>query len=545
MGAPPATETKPPSPASADSLSRRIQPNISYSDPLWGNLARLDQNRYHPTDNPSGIINLGVAENWLMRDTLVNYLAPRVKITGDQLGYGSDTCGSPQLRSLIAQLFNDHFQPGLRIEADHVSVHNGTSSVIDIVSYVVCDPGDIILAAAPYYGGFNFDTFSRSGVRMLPVPMTPNQMMDPDEHIRLMEAAFQQQQQQQTTVPGTGEPNKARVRAIIFTNPHNPFGLCHPRVLIEQLLRFAQRHHLHILFDEIYALSGFASDINALSDQNPAEAAALSQLRKAEEALLLEGGEGSVQLGTSFHSALSINHDRLTELIDPSLVHVLHGMSKDFGSGGLRIGYLVSPWNPTFRAAVRSVAAFSWFSGTAEQIAMQYLSDPVWRDGYLADNRRALARAYVTTAGFLVCHGIPFVPARAGPFIWLDLRSYGPPPPTGRPTSPGVMGGESHDSLVSAVRGEEENEDVTTTTTTTTTTTAAAAAAPVAPGRRIHSVSTLMEQLYQAGVYLAPGYGFEASEPGWFRLTFANPPEVMAEALVRLRQALNIDRVGQ
>ncbi|RKP39717.1 pyridoxal phosphate-dependent transferase, partial [Dimargaris cristalligena] len=429
---------------------------------------------YHPTDNPSGIINLGVAENWLMRDTLVNYLAPRVKITGDQLGYGSDTCGSPQLRSLIAQLFNDHFQPGLRIEADHVSVHNGTSSVIDIVSYVVCDPGDIILAAAPYYGGFNFDTFSRSGVRMLPVPMTPNQMMDPDEHIRLMEAAFQQQQQQQTTVPGTGEPNKARVRAIIFTNPHNPFGLCHPRVLIEQLLRFAQRHHLHILFDEIYALSGFASDINAL--------------------------KGSVQLDTSFHSALSINHDRLTELIDPSLVHVLHGMSKDFGSGGLRIGYLVSPWNPTFRAAVRSVAAFSWFSGTAEQIAMQYLSDPVWRDGYLADNRRALARAYVTTAGFLVCHGIPFVPARAGPFIWLDLRSYGPPPPTGRPTSPGVMG--------------------------------------VAPGRRIHSVSTLMEQLYQAGVYLAPGYGFEASEPGWFRLTFANPPEVMAEALVRLRQAL-------
>lgn len=110
-------------------------------------------------------------------------------------------------------------------------------------------------------------------------------------------------------------PNSARVKALLFTNPHNPFARCYPADVVRGCMRFCQERNLHFVSDEVYAMSE----------------------HKGEE----EVGEG-------FVSALGIRDvigeaDRDMkeplgrELIDPSRVHIIWSLSKDFGSSGIRM----------------------------------------------------------------------------------------------------------------------------------------------------------------------------------------------------------------
>lgn len=98
---------------------------------------------------------------------------------------------------------------------------------------------------------------------------------------------------QQTTLP---------VKALLLTNPHNPLGQCYTRELLEACLVFCQRHNIHFISDEVYALSTFSA---------------------------VDG------ISTPFTSALSL--DIAAIATDPSRVHVIWSMSKDFGCNGLRL----------------------------------------------------------------------------------------------------------------------------------------------------------------------------------------------------------------
>jgi aspartate/methionine/tyrosine aminotransferase len=93
------------------------------------------------------------------------------------------------------------------------------------------------------------------------------------------------------------------IKALIITNPHNPLAVCYPKKIIESLLQFCEKHDLHFVSDEIYALSIFP---------NP-----------------------EVGKNIDFVSALSIDLDRIG--VDPSRVHVVWSMSKDFGQSGFRM----------------------------------------------------------------------------------------------------------------------------------------------------------------------------------------------------------------
>ncbi|KAJ1983003.1 hypothetical protein H4R33_004925 [Dimargaris cristalligena] len=52
-------------------LSERVRANLSFNNPLWKIFSRVGNNHYHPANNPDGILNLGVAENKMMRGELV------------------------------------------------------------------------------------------------------------------------------------------------------------------------------------------------------------------------------------------------------------------------------------------------------------------------------------------------------------------------------------------------------------------------------------------------------------------------------------------
>lgn len=93
---------------------------------------------------------------------------------------------------------------------------------------------------------------------------------------------------------------------------------CFSQESIETLLRYASKHNLHVISDEVYALSTFGHLLpNNNMEHDP------------------------------FLSVLSLPN--LEQLIDPSLVHVVYGLSKDFGVNGLRVGFVIDQHNPILR----------------------------------------------------------------------------------------------------------------------------------------------------------------------------------------------------
>ncbi|KAJ1977421.1 hypothetical protein H4R34_003585 [Dimargaris verticillata] len=457
-------------------LSHRITSNLAFSSPLFNGIRELLKNPYDRDTNPDGILNLGVAENRLLHHKLESFVRSKAYLTRRQFCYGLDPAGSPRFRGLIADLINRNFSPVWPVQADHVTVHNGTSSAIDIFAFATCDVGEGILVAAPCYGGFGIDVQMRAKAQLIPVPMTVDQMLNPAEHVRCLAQAYTD-----------AITNGIAVRAMIVCTPHNPLGVSYSRPLMEAILHFASERNLHVLSDEIYALSTFNNEFKALGHS-------VADVR-AHEALAPHNRTVSSENHT-FCSVLSLPN--LADLIDPSLVHVIHGVSKDFCMNGMRVGYLVSPWNPQLIAAVRTVSNFSWNSAMTEDLMIEIFSSVQWFQGFIDENRQALAQAYAHAARFLVRHRIPYIPSRAGHFVWIDLRQFC--------TANSSATTNGHGFL--ACTPEQEK--------------------------------VLFKRLIDHKVYVTLGQAFSAQESGWFRLTFTLPLDDMNLGLSRLAKALGV-----
>jgi aspartate/methionine/tyrosine aminotransferase len=93
------------------------------------------------------------------------------------------------------------------------------------------------------------------------------------------------------------------IKALVLSNPQNPLGRYYSREVLEECLKFCQRHNLHLISDEVLALNTFQS--SDLPDAPP------------------------------FVSALSLAP--LSLGCDSERVHVLWTMSKDLGVSGMRL----------------------------------------------------------------------------------------------------------------------------------------------------------------------------------------------------------------
>jgi aspartate/methionine/tyrosine aminotransferase len=96
---------------------------------------------------------------------------------------------------------------------------------------------------------------------------------------------------------------RCRIRALLLTNPHNPFGECYPQEVLEGCLKFCQKNDIHFISDEVYALTSFSCA--ELSEPVP------------------------------FISALSLDARALG--CDLSRIHTIWSISKDFGASGFRM----------------------------------------------------------------------------------------------------------------------------------------------------------------------------------------------------------------
>ncbi|KAF7714221.1 1-aminocyclopropane-1-carboxylate synthase-like protein [Penicillium ucsense] len=396
--------------------------------------------------NPNGYLNVGVAENALMHPELQQYLNQKLDLPVEYLTYNDGGHGSTKLRRSIAHFLNRHLKPATPLDAEHMVVTNGCSSAIEHVSWLFTDPGEGILLGRPFYGTFIPDMSSRPGAAVVTVEFDD---VDPfsEEAVSNYEEALLAFQK------SSGKP----VRALMLCHPHNPLGRCYPRQVLIELMRLCQKYRIHLVSDEIYALSVFANTV----DESPAP--------------------------VDFESVLAIDRDGI---IDPSLVHGLWGMSKDFGANGIRLGVIISQSNPEALGAIKATSLYSYASGITDHLVGNMLMDDAFTDEYVKENRKRLAESYAYAATFFKDNKIEYAPGvNAAFFLWVNL-------------------GRRYRELHADFSAEEVvNQKV-------------------------------MQNLLRERVFLSDGTLFGSEKDGWFRLVFTQPREYLDLALKKILKAL-------
>ncbi|KAL8640335.1 MAG: hypothetical protein Q9228_002740 [Teloschistes exilis] len=250
-------------------------------------------------------------------------------------------------------------------------------------------------------------------------------------------------------------------------------------------MRLCNHHRIHLISDEIYAMTIYKTPHNTTA--------------------------------LPFTSVLAINNT--ADLIDPTLLHVIYGMSKDFSCNGLRAGVLLSPGNPTLLKSLKSVALFAWPASVTDLYWTTLLNDREFLDGYLEENSRRLGEAYMRLTGFLKEQGVAWVEgSNSGFYLWADFRAVLGDAIVVRDGGDGK--GEEKEEVVEAMTVERPSQVYRTSRK--------------AKERDDWFYGKLMEKK----VYVASGDAFFAEEHGWYRISFSVPMDVLDIGLRRLGEVL-------
>ncbi|KAG8438372.1 hypothetical protein GDO86_008886 [Hymenochirus boettgeri] len=286
-----------------------------------------------------------------------------------------DWKGHSFLREEVARFLTYYCKAPAPLSAENVVILNGCGSLFSSLATVLCDLGDSMLIATPFYGGITQSVFLYSNIKLVYVHLE-SKVTSPGSRpfqltVQKMEAALQ-----------TAREEGSNVKAVILINPHNPLGDVYTASEMMEFLEFAKRHSLHVIVDEVYMLSVF--------DES-----------------------------TTFHSVLSLD-----KLPDPQRTHVVWGVSKDFAISGVRFGTLYSQ-NQDVCNGVASLCYFHGVCGPTQYKIAQLLRDRDWiNQVYLRANHTRLRAAKSYVAEELRSLGVPFLNHGAGFFIWIDFRKY-------------------------------------------------------------------------------------------------------------------------
>jgi aspartate/methionine/tyrosine aminotransferase len=314
-----------------------------------------------PLTNPDGYIGLCEAENRLVSEMVADRLDRAPRVPGTALAYDTMT-GSSRFREQLARFMGRTFL-AREFDPQQISVLAGAGSVLELLFRALADPGEGVLVPTPSYAGFWMDLELRARLAIVPVHRSI------DDGFRLTPEMLDR------AVADAGRP----IKALLFTSPDNPLGTVASAEEISRVLMWAEDRDVHVVFDEIYALSVF--------------------------------GERAFTSCSELRPLLGEN------------VHIVWAFSKDFGASGLRCGVLVSE-NRAVNAAVDALAYWVCCSGHTQYLLGDLISDDGWVDAYIDSMRGLLRGSYSRLCAALAAGGLPYVAAEAGVFVLLDLRSH-------------------------------------------------------------------------------------------------------------------------
>ncbi|EQB49173.1 hypothetical protein CGLO_11519 [Colletotrichum gloeosporioides Cg-14] len=378
--------------------------------------------QYDPEICPDGLIDLSGAINSLMNDVLEEEMASFEKSYSltEAMKYG-DVMGPKGLSKAVCSFMNRHFHPARALRADDIMVTNGVTSLIDMMAFAMC-------------------------VSLINVDLdTIEDQFEAKDSAKVMKALGK--------AYSAAQKSRVTPKALLLCNPSNPCGRTYPRATLIEIAKFCGQRKMHLLSDEIYAMSTFTS---------------------------------SDRVATPFTSVLSIPEDPANGVFTEN-IHCMYGASKDFGCGGLRLGFLVTR-NELLWRSVRRLVLFTWVTSFSAAFFMHFLQNEEAVDRYLSVYRERLGKQYDFTAKLLNKYRIPFGEADSGVFIFVKLTKW-----------LDYFAGDDHSS---------------------------------------REMKLCRHLLHEAGVFLSPGEMSMSPVPGCFRLVYTGNPEAVSLAVSRLAEAL-------
>jgi len=361
---------------------RALQPIVSYLPEVQKAL----KDEFEEKGNPNGYINLAAAENKLLYEAM---LGPRLREAHKKLAndteyhktfspFYNDMRGSEAFRKAIAhlmqrQLLGQHSKH--KIDKEKICATSGVGGCVDLVAFTVCEEGDACILPAPYYPAFLNDLEVRAGVKPFPAYMTPPNGEESEWEIS--EEALDDAHKR-ALIAG------AFPRMVLLTNPQNPLGFCYREDQLRLILEWTLKKGLHLVSDEIYA-----STVHSLEYAD-----------------------------APFISIIDVAGPK-----PGPFVHILYGLSKDFGLSGHRIGFIYSE-NEHVVSAVGSLNSFSCVSSETQALLTDVLMDDVFLDQFFKKSKEALRVANRKVMKALDKLGISYFRPSSALFLVIDLRKY-------------------------------------------------------------------------------------------------------------------------
>lgn len=407
-----------------------------------------EQQEWDADANPNGMISVAGAKNLIVNDFFEDFCKKNLETfdPSKYTRYGPET-GSKALKTAMAAFFNRYFQPANLVTAKEILVTNGSSSMIENVAWNIFDAGDGIILPTPTYALYSYNLEHRANVKLLRVSMTEIKDQFHNDFASEVVQAFKRTYDDATR---TG----IKVKGLLICNPNNPLGRCYSKQTILEIAKFCSEHNLHLISDEVFAMSSFDNGVDKGLD--------------------------------TFTSALTVPNDGQYGLNN---IHVLYGASKDFGMGGMRLGFVVTR-NQRLLAMLEKLGMYTWVTSASDAFFTRFIGDLDLVDEYIGIFKKRQLEAYTHASALFKKHNISFSPANACVFVWLDLRGY-----------------------LKYFTGVENSETGNTEL-------------------------KLCRYFIGKGVFLSPGQASESTEQGFFRFTTTVGKPMLEAAIQRLAYCL-------
>nr|AJT35544.1 1-aminocyclopropane-1-carboxylic acid synthase [Hevea brasiliensis] len=346
--------------------------------PYFDGWKAYDNDPYHPTKNPDGVIQMGLAENQLCFDLIQEWLKnnPKASICTTEgaeefrdIAIFQDYHGLEEFRIAIAKFMAKGRGDRVTFDPDRIVMSGGATGAHEMIAFCLADPGDAFLVPTPYYPGFDRDLRWRTGVQLFPVDC------ESSNYFKITREALEYAYEM-------AQLDNIRVKGLLITNPSNPLGTILDRETLKSIVNFINEKNIHLVCDEIYAATVFSQP----------EFVSISEIIEEE---------------------VECNLD---------LIHIVYSLSKDMGFPGFRVGIVYS-YNDAVVSCARKMSSFGLVSSQTQHLIASMLSDDEFVDNFIMQSKKRLASRYSSFTKGLAQVGIKCLKtSNAGLFVWMDLR---------------------------------------------------------------------------------------------------------------------------
>lgn len=335
---------------------------------------RIEADPFNQRTNRHGMINLSLAENMLCEQELTNKFLS-LKAWRPSLNHYGNSLGELSFRQELCNFFHEHLHlnDSVELTPDRMIITGGAACAFVVYSYMLTDVNNVILIPRPYYSYIDHNVSVATENQVFRCPL-----IDQENGIFKLSRECFEHGYQQALAKGFNP------RMILLINPNNPLSDIYDEIALLPILQFAAEKGLHVVIDEIYALSTFVT--------------------------------------CSFQSIL--NYQFL--LPDSDRTHFLWSFSKDFCLNGARVGIMYT--GTTQLCQISSKINFLFVpSRNTQYMLEQLMSDHEWIRWYISLNRQRLTQRYTQVTSTLeTIQGVKVHRSQAGFFIWVDLRDLMP-----------------------------------------------------------------------------------------------------------------------